>query len=75
MTDARRAVVIGSGPSGAMAAVELVRKRIPTVMLESGTKRPTGALVRLAGRNVFRLDDPLEPAVEGFEATGDVNTG
>jgi choline dehydrogenase-like flavoprotein len=56
-----------------MAAHELVRRGIPTVMLESGTKPPRGALVRVAGRNVFRLDDQLVPS-DGFEATGDPET-
>jgi choline dehydrogenase-like flavoprotein len=57
-----------------MAALELVRQGIPTVMLESGTRRPRGALVRVAGRNVFRMGDPLEPATNGFEASGDPGT-
>jgi len=74
MDDRRRVVVVGSGPAGAMAAHELVRRGIPTVMLESGTKEPTGVLVRVAGRNVFRLDDRITPAVDAFEATGDRDT-
>ena len=73
MPDGRRAVVIGSGPAGAMAAHELVRRGIPTVMLESGTRPPRGALVRVAGRNVFRLDDQIVPS-DDFEATGDPET-
>ena len=50
----RAVIVIGSGPSGAMAAHELVRQGIHVVMLESGSNLPGGTLVRLGGRNVFR---------------------
>ncbi len=50
----RRVVVIGSGPAGAMAAHQLVRAGIPTVMLESGIELPSGFLLRLKGRNLFR---------------------
>ena len=56
-----------------MAAHELVQRGIPTVMLESGTTPPRGALVRVAGRNVFRLDDRIAPS-DDFDATGDPDT-
>jgi choline dehydrogenase-like flavoprotein len=74
MSDGRRVVVIGSGPSGAMAARELVRNGIPTTMLESGTKPPSGLLVRAAGRNVYRRGDPVEPSAGAFVPTGDPAT-
>jgi choline dehydrogenase-like flavoprotein len=74
MSDERRVAVIGSGPAGAMAARELVRSGIPTTMLESGTKRPSGLLVRAAGRNLYRRGDPVEPAVGTFAASGDPAT-
>ena len=50
MSDQRRVVVIGSGPAGAMAA----RRARPaagcrSTMLESGTSRPAGLLVRAGG--------------------------
>jgi choline dehydrogenase-like flavoprotein len=44
MNDDRRVVVIGSGPAGAMAAYELVRKGIPVTMLETGEDIQRGAL-------------------------------
>jgi choline dehydrogenase-like flavoprotein len=47
-------VVIGSGPCGAMAAHQLVQDGIPVTMLESGSDLPSGLLVRVAGRTVFR---------------------
>ncbi|MBO0731043.1 MAG: GMC family oxidoreductase [Acidimicrobiaceae bacterium] len=47
-------VVIGSGPSGAMAAHQLVREGARVIMLESGSSEPTGLLVRTAGRTIFR---------------------
>ena len=52
--DDRRVIVIGSGPAGAMAAHELVRAGIPTLLLESGVALPKGLLIRLNGRNLFR---------------------
>lgn len=49
-----RVIVIGSGPSGAIAALSLVRQGIPVTMLESGEGFPGGLLVRAMGRNIFR---------------------
>jgi choline dehydrogenase-like flavoprotein len=71
--DDRRVVVIGSGPAGAMAAYELVRAGIPTVMLESGTDVPNGTLIRLNGRTLFRRMPALksDPSVA---VTGDQKT-
>lgn len=54
MENDHKVVIIGSGPSGAMAAHELVSQGIPVVMLESGDKFPRGLLVRLAGKNLYR---------------------
>lgn len=47
-------VVIGSGPSGAVAAARLVERGIDVVMLDSGTHAPRGLIVRAAGNTVFR---------------------
>jgi choline dehydrogenase-like flavoprotein len=47
-------VVIGSGPSGAMAAHELACHGVPVTMLESGSEEPHGLLVRAGGRTLFR---------------------
>jgi choline dehydrogenase-like flavoprotein len=52
--DDRRVIVIGSGPSGAMMAHELVRRGIPVTMLESGLELQKGLLVRIMGKNLFR---------------------
>ncbi|HEY1279797.1 MAG TPA: GMC family oxidoreductase [Acidimicrobiales bacterium] len=71
MQDGQRVVVIGSGPAGAMAAHRLVRRGIPTTVLESGTAYPRGLLLRAAGRNLFRLGDRLPPPTEEFVPTGD----
>jgi choline dehydrogenase-like flavoprotein len=54
MGDDRRVVVIGSGPSGAMAAHALATTGIPVTLLESGCVFPGGLLVRLMGRNIVR---------------------
>ena len=73
MSDDRRVVVIGSGPAGAMAAYELVRKGIPVTMLETGEDIQHGTLVRMAGRNLYRHLPPMTKA-DGFVVTGDPET-
>lgn len=69
MSDDRRVVVIGSGPSGAIAARTLLQQGIPVTMLESGEHFPGGLLVRLMGRNVYRRRPPLayEPGTVSSE--------
>jgi len=57
--DERRVVVIGSGPTGAMAASVLVQRGIPVTLLESGVRPPEGVLVRALGRNLWRRVPPL----------------
>lgn len=56
----RRVIVIGSGPSGALVAHELVRKGIPVTMLESGVKLQKGLLIRLMGKNLYRRTPDAE---------------
>lgn len=73
MGDERQVVVIGSGPAGAAAARELVEQGIQVTMLESGTSAPQGLLLRLGGRNFFRLGP--RPAEEGNHfVSGDPRT-
>jgi choline dehydrogenase-like flavoprotein len=57
-----------------MAARELVRCRVPVIMLESGTTAPSGLLVRAAGRNLYRRRTATASPTEGFVSTGDPNT-
>lgn len=64
MSDDDRVIVIGSGPAGAIAALTLVEHGVPVVMLESGLRYPGGLLIRLGGRNIFRLR-PSVPLAEG----------
>lgn len=73
MGDDRRVIVIGSGPAGAMAAHELVRKGVPVTMLESGRDFQGGFLVRMMGRNLFRRVPPMEHGTRHV-ATGDPKT-
>lgn len=47
-------VVIGGGPTAAMAAQELVRAGADVTMLDSGLRAPRGLLVRASGHTVFR---------------------
>ncbi|MET0459618.1 MAG: GMC oxidoreductase [Ilumatobacteraceae bacterium] len=55
-----RVVVIGSGPTGAVAAANLVQRGIPVTMLDAGTHAPRGLLVRAAGNTVLRLSSKAE---------------
>jgi choline dehydrogenase-like flavoprotein len=71
--DDRRVIVIGSGPSGAVAALALIERGIPVTMLESGTRQPRGLLVRAWGRNIFRRR-PALGAGEPFVASDDAGT-
>src|SRR5262245_41837546 len=71
--DDRRVVVIGSGPAGAMAAHELVRNGIPVTLLESGEDIQRGALIRIAGRNLYRNLPPMTKTT-GYIVTGDPET-
>ena len=56
-----------------MAAHELVRKGIPVTLLESGQDIQRGALVRIAGRNLYRSLPPMSK-VTGMIVTGDPET-
>lgn len=59
MNNQQSIIVIGSGPTGAIAALNLVSKGIPVTMLESGQRLPKGLLIRLWGRNAFRKIPPI----------------
>ena len=61
--DDRRVLVIGSGPTGAMAALTLTQRGIPVTMLESGQRMPQGALVRAMGRTLYRTWPAFPTAV------------
>jgi choline dehydrogenase-like flavoprotein len=60
MEEDRRVIVIGSGPTGAMAAYQLVQCGIPVTMLESGSTFQGGSLLRIMGRNLYRRVPPME---------------
>jgi choline dehydrogenase-like flavoprotein len=66
-------VVIGSGPSGAMAAHRLVRDGATVIMLEAGSSEPRGWLVRVAGRTIFRRTPPVRNEHE-YVASGHPST-
>ncbi|WP_395137985.1 GMC oxidoreductase [Armatimonas sp.] len=53
--------VIGSGPTGAVAAQVLIEQGISVVMLESGDRLPHGVMVRAMGRTIFRKKPALDP--------------
>ncbi len=68
-------IIVGSGPCGAMAALELVRRSVHVTLLESGPGAPRGGLVRVGGHPLFRYvdDSPLRWDT-GFTATNDPET-
>lgn len=47
-------VVIGSGPSGAVAAHRLVERGLPVVLLDAGPAAPSGVVIRAAGNTLYR---------------------
>ncbi|MEO7361727.1 MAG: FAD-dependent monooxygenase, partial [Gemmatimonadaceae bacterium] len=71
---AERVVVIGSGPSGAMAARQLLRRGVPVTMLESGRAAPEGFLLRLFDRNLVRQLPEPERIVMAEEGVADRRT-
>ncbi len=53
-------VVIGTGPTGAVAAATLVARGVSVLVLESGDQAPGGLVVKAAGRTVFRKPDQTQ---------------
>jgi choline dehydrogenase-like flavoprotein len=51
-------VVIGSGPTGAAAAWQLMAHGIPVVMLEAGSGPLSGLQMRIGGRDIVRTHVP-----------------
>src|SRR5436190_9344387 len=73
MTDKPRVIVIGSGPSGATAALTLLERGVAVTLLESGRKFPSGLIVRAFGRNLFRRW-ASEDEGYAYVASGDPDT-
>ncbi|MGI9146787.1 MAG: GMC oxidoreductase [Chloroflexota bacterium] len=73
ITDNQRAVVIGSGPTGATAAQMLLERGIPVTLLESGAAFQTGFIVRGFGRNLFRKW-AIDHERYAYVASGDPDT-
>jgi choline dehydrogenase-like flavoprotein len=74
MDDRCRVIVIGSGPSGAIAALTLLEHGIPVTLLESGAAFPKGLIVRAFGRNLFRKWAPRDDPEYAHVATRDPKT-
>jgi choline dehydrogenase-like flavoprotein len=72
--DDRRVIVIGSGPTGAIAARELVDHGLPVTMLESGTEDPAGLLLRARGRTLLRRAPPALSDPDRFVRSGHPGT-
>jgi len=73
MNDNLRAIVIGSGPTGATAALMLLERGIPVTLLESGQAFEAGLVVRALGRNLFRKWATNHERYQ-YVATGDPDT-
>ena len=69
-----RVIVIGSGPTGAVAARALVADGVPVTMLESGSTPPHGLLLRAHGRNLFRHGPEAVSNPQTFECSGHPGT-
>lgn len=71
MSAESQVVVVGSGPSGAMAAEQLVKAGVSVTMLESGSRPPNGIIVRAAGRTLFRWRSMQALSSDRHISTGD----
>ena len=68
-------VVIGSGPCGAMATLELLRLGRRVTLLESGAGSPYGAVVKALGHTLIRWYGPgMADPRKGFTSGGDPET-
>ena len=73
MADTDRVLVVGSGPSGAAAAVFLIRAGINVLLLEAGVARPVlGLTARVRGITVAKFRPALRRRSE-ITMTGDSN--
>jgi choline dehydrogenase-like flavoprotein len=72
-------IVLGSGPTGAMAASALVGRGLDVLMLDAGSGAPGGLVVRAAGNTLYRrfaweayeadrLDPTSDPGVEWYSS-------
>ena len=64
-------IVVGTGPTGALAAAQLARRGVDVTVLDAGVRVPRGIIVRAAGNTVFRwrerglIDDHRHETVDG----------
>jgi len=73
MNESRRVIIIGTGPTGAMAALQLSRNGIPITVLESGSTFTKGFLFRAMGKTVLRHKPPMTNSENHF-SSGDTRS-
>ena len=64
-------VVIGTGPTGAMATEALISRGLDVLVLEAGRDAPGGLVVRAAGNTVYRRMAWSEYESEGLDPSSD----
>jgi choline dehydrogenase-like flavoprotein len=67
-------IVIGSGPCGAAATVELLRSGLNVTMLDAGQRPVRGLIVRAGGDTIVRWTEPRQMRWDRHVPTGDPNT-
>jgi len=68
-------VVIGTGPTGATAALLLTKAGVDVTVLEAGSRSAAlGVTARIAGVTVFRLHRPMRARTSDVKITGDPST-
>ena len=64
-------IVIGTGPTGAMAIDALISRGLDVMVLEAGDHTPGGVVVRAAGNTVYRRMAWADYQTEGLDPSSD----
>ena len=64
-------IVIGSGPTGAMATATLVGRGVDVLLLDAGARAPRGLLVKAAGNTLYRRMGWSEYSTDRLDPSND----